>query len=345
VAVAKIDSDVLAHLILLRVSCESDMGVGLDAVRKDLKPFVDHLLSAGEWRQRLDGEIATLVSGGFVEVSERQVIVLGDAARERVEKFLGQPLGVEPRWVELKNFDLIAMALGMSQLGPRHIKALGGVRELRHAVLQRAYGLPFKRGQGPGALRNRLAGVALEKGFGAEFGKLSKGRVSIAGRTGRLVAAQLLAQPRDFADDGQIIMRLASEKVGASGMSLQALRLAIWRQLAVQTKRRKHQHQSDISSDLKMFSDIVHTKAKESAKGWPGNRRAYISHVWNSIRVDCPELTLDEGRFKGLLAEAHRVGYVNLINADLRNRKNMADLKASAVTFKNTEWHFIRVDG
>jgi len=342
VAVTKLNSDVLANLILLRVSCESDMGLGIDAVRRDLTHFVGHTLSAGEWQQRLDREISALTRAGLVEVSERKVIRPGDGALQHCESFLGQKLASRPRWIDLKNYELIALALAMSHLGRAHIKALGGVRELRHGILQSAYGLPFKRGQSPSALRNSLAGVALEKGFGAEFGKLAKGRVSIAGRTGRLVAAQLLGRPREYGDDRQLIMRLASEKIGASRTGIQALRAAIWQQLA-ETKTSKPQ--SDISSDLKMFSDIVHTKAKERAKGWPGNRRAYISHVWNSIRADCPELSLDEGRFKGLLAEAHRAGFLKLINADLRNRKNMADLKASAVNYKNTEWHFIRVDG
>ena len=169
-----------------------------------------------------------------------------------------------------------------------------------------------------------------------------------SGRSGRLIAAQLLSSPRSFANDGLLIAQLAAEKVGAGGTDLLALRKACWRKLVAQPSAvepvRVKRDQSDFLADLKGFADVVHILAKESAKGWPGNRRAYISHVWDSIRSERPELGLNEGGFKTLLAEAHRAGHVKLINADLRNRKNMADLKASAVNYKNTEWHFIRVD-
>ena len=339
-AETELKSHKLAYTILLRVLCESDMGVGLDAVRRDLAPFVDHRLSPAEWRLRCDDEIYGLQSAGLVELVPRKIVFPLAGSREKAENYLGQSLQSHPGWTDLKNYQLMALALNMSDASRGHIRALGRVRELRHAIVQSAFGLPNKRGQSPSALRNALAGVALEKGFGAEFRKLAKGRVSIPGRAGRLVAAQLMSRPKDFIDDGQLISQLAAEKAGAVHCSLQALRAALWRRVV----EGKGEPQSEFSSDLKTFSDIVHTKAKERAKGWPGNRRAYISHVWNSIRSDCPELRLNEGRFKSMLTEAHRAGHVNLINADLRSRKNMTDLKASAVNYKNTEWHFIRVD-
>ena len=342
-----INNNVLSNLILLRVLCESDMGLGIDAVRRDLAPFVSHKLSPGEWRAALDVHVGKLEASGDIEVGERRVLFPAEGARVGAEKFLGRTLVSKPVWADLKNYELIGFALGMDGITRAHLKALGGVGELRHAIVQGAYGFPFKRGQSAAALRNMLVGVALEKGFGSAFGKLAKGRASIPGATGRLVAAQLLGRPKVFANDAQIICQLASEHAGAQRANLPALRGALWRKMVEgpqETDKPLEKSPPDFSSDLKMFSDVVHIKAKERAKGWPGNRRAYISHVWNSIRDDCPELALDEGRFKGLLADAHRAGHLNLINADLRSRKNMDDLKASAVIYKNTEWHFIRVD-
>lgn len=336
----ELNSHVLRHLILLRVSCDSDMGVGMDAVRRDLAPFVEHRLSPTEWRGRYNQEIEALLGAGLLERGPRKVLFPGPGIRDKVERFLDLELGSNPDWLGIKNHALIALALNLTGSGRVQIRALGGVRALRVAILQSGYGLRIKRGQSEAALRNALAGLALERGFGEKFKIIARGRLSIAGRAGRLIAAQLLTRPREFNDDGQLIAELAAEKTGAVRTNLAALRLALWRQLVT----RKAEPGSDFSSDLKLFSEIVHTKAKERAKGWPGNRRAYISHVWNSIRTDCPELCLNEGRFKSLLAEAHRAGHVNLINADLRNRKNMTDLKASAVNYKNTEWHFIRVD-
>jgi hypothetical protein len=45
-----------------------------------------------------------------------------------------------------------------------------------------------------------------------------------------------------------------------------------------------------------------------------------------------------------MLTEAHRCGLLVLANADLKDKRDLKDLQASAVTYKNTVWHFIRVE-
>ena len=45
-----------------------------------------------------------------------------------------------------------------------------------------------------------------------------------------------------------------------------------------------------------------------------------------------------------MLVEAHRSGQVMLANADLKNRTDLADFQRSAVTYKNTVWHFVRLE-
>jgi hypothetical protein len=79
-------------------------------------------------------------------------------------------------------------------------------------------------------------------------------------------------------------------------------------------------------------------------QGWPGNRRAYISHVWRHIREQRPDWGVSEIEFKCMLAEAHRAGHVVLANADLKDSTNIKDVQESAVVFKNAVFHFIRVD-
>ncbi len=334
----------IRHLILLRALCENGMGVGVDAVRRDLACFVDHSLSPAQRRKRCDDELSGLVRAGLLLPGVRKTVAAGPGGLEAVELFLGQKIKGRPVWERLKNRDLIARSLGMAKAGKAQTRALEKIGGLRHAIVQSEYGLPAKPSQSAASLRNQLAGLALEQGFGAKFKNIAKGRLKLPGPTGRLIAAQLLSRPRDFPNDNLLIAQIAAEKAGATGTGLAALRDAVLRKLMDAPLEDIDQARSDFSSDLKGFSVVVHTMAKESAKGWPGNRRAYISHVWKSIRSERPELGLNEGRFKTLLAEAHRAGHVNLLNADLRNRKNMADLKASVVNYKNTEWHFIRVD-
>ena len=99
-----------------------------------------------------------------------------------------------------------------------------------------------------------------------------------------------------------------------------------------------------VRPDLGQFADAVRRAAAGRAEGWPGNRKAYISHVWAAIRSNEPRWGLSEIEFKCMLAEAHRLGAVVLANADLKNKSNMAELESSAVPYKNTVWHFVRVE-
>ena len=69
-----------------------------------------------------------------------------------------------------------------------------------------------------------------------------------------------------------------------------------------------------------------------------------MSHVWNELREQRPEWALTEIEFKCMLTEAHRTGLLTLANADLKNKRNLKELQESAISYKNTIWHFIRVN-
>jgi hypothetical protein len=88
----------------------------------------------------------------------------------------------------------------------------------------------------------------------------------------------------------------------------------------------------------------VKEAAAKRAEGWPGSRKAYISHVWDTIRSSHPSWQLSEIEFKCMLAEAHRAGALVLANADLKDKRSMQELESSAVPYKNTVWHFVRVE-
>jgi hypothetical protein len=97
--------------------------------------------------------------------------------------------------------------------------------------------------------------------------------------------------------------------------------------------------------DLAGFAAEVRRHALQKAQGWPGNRKAYISHVWQMLREARAEWGLSEIEFKCMLAEAHRAGSLALANADLKDNSSIKDLQDSAVVYKNAVFHFIRVDG
>jgi hypothetical protein len=98
------------------------------------------------------------------------------------------------------------------------------------------------------------------------------------------------------------------------------------------------------SLDLPGFATEVRRLAAGEAQGWSGDRKAYISRVWRTVRERRPEWGLSEIEFKCMLAEAHRSGQLNLANADLKDESNIKDVQDSAVIYRNAVFHFIRVD-
>jgi hypothetical protein len=96
--------------------------------------------------------------------------------------------------------------------------------------------------------------------------------------------------------------------------------------------------------DLAGFARIVLQHADAQAEGWPGNRKAFISRVWKSIADAHGDWGLSEVEFKSMLAEAHRTGHVVLASADIKNKASLDDVQASQIAYKNTVWHFVRVE-
>ncbi len=92
------------------------------------------------------------------------------------------------------------------------------------------------------------------------------------------------------------------------------------------------------------FASAVIDAARPISEGWPGNRKAFISRVWQTIRVARREWELTEIAFKSMLAEAHRSGQLVLATADLKDKSSLRDLEDSKILYKNTVWHFVRVE-
>jgi hypothetical protein len=84
--------------------------------------------------------------------------------------------------------------------------------------------------------------------------------------------------------------------------------------------------------------------ARPVSEGWPGNRKAFISRIWRAIRNTRPDWELSEIAFKSMLAEAHRAGTLQLTTADLKDKCDLKELDDSKILYKNTVWHFVRVE-
>ena len=96
--------------------------------------------------------------------------------------------------------------------------------------------------------------------------------------------------------------------------------------------------------DLPGFAKEIHRQAGACAEGWSGDRKAFISRVWQLIRSHHPEWGLSAIEFKCMLAEAHQAGHILLAYADLKDKDNIKDVQDSAIAYKNMVWHYIRVE-
>jgi hypothetical protein len=354
----------LRAVVLVRVAGAA-RGVTATEIADDLAPLTSHRVAPTRWRAMLEEEIAALAAAGLVGSAEGRVAA-SEAGVARAAIFLGLK-GSLPRAWDVLEVRLVAKALGLERESAKRINALATPDGLRAAIVQKAFGLKIKGVATPSRLRAGLAAVALARAFGNQFKSELAGKSGFSAKAGRLLAAQLAKKPRDFGTDSRLVAALAAEHVGATRAGLAALRLTVLRRyldgsgnVATLPPRRPGAKAPaprprlvepaptpppPARPDLNGFAHQVRELAGRIAQGWPGNRKAYISHVWHTVREARPQWGLSEIEFKCMLAEAHRAGSLTLANADLKGDGSAKDLQESAVVYKNAVFHFIRVDG
>jgi hypothetical protein len=362
VASGPLDADRVRALLLSRIACAAD-GLSRSALTAELAPCTAHRLPLAHWRLLVEREIEALCEAGLARTVGTR-LEASDAGIARAAIFLGLK-GALPRcWQEVHDVRLMARALGLERQPGRRLAALATPDGLRAAIVERAFGLKIKGLATPSRLRAALASVALERAFGNQIKPNLSGKLGLSAKAGRLLAGQLANKPRDFGTDARLIAALAAEHVGAAQGDGAALRLALLRgyldgpdkpparpRPPARTPRLRPRVVASLPApaplrpDLTGFAHEVRQHAQARAQGWSGNRKAYISHVWQRLRERRGEWGLSEIEFKCMLIEAHRAGSLALAHADMKDKSNIAELQESAVVYKNAVFHFVRVDG
>lgn len=364
------------HLVLIRLAASG--GATRADVAADLALLFTHKLSPADWRRLAETEIGRLIAAGFV-VETKGRLSPTDAGNAAAARYLGQKSFEQRPWPELRDVALVAKGLGLEKETAARLKPMARVEGLRTLIVQKAFGLSVKKNAPPTKLRAQLAVVALERAFGnrikAGFGKGS----ALSAKAGRLLAGQLSQNPRAFPTDAKLIAELALECAGAKDATLEGLRTGVLRGLGARALEEQAAESTapeaerptmpvrvttpaalrpaandpapaaagppkSLRPDLSEFARAVKQAAAARAEGWSGSRKAFISHVWDAIRAGQPSWQVSEIEFKCMLAEAHRAGALVLANADLKDKKSIKDLESSAVPYKNTVWHFVRVE-
>jgi hypothetical protein len=353
-------------LILARIACGG--GATRAQIVRDLGPLMSARLSTALWKTAADTALTRLMMGGQVR-DARGRLRLTDQGEAVVARYFSEKEAHARTWSDQRDTWLIAKALGVDASKPALRSALSRTDGLSALVVQHAFGLSVRQALSPSKLRAALALVALERAFGGNVKEgLGKG-TALSAKAGRVLAGQLLQKPRELPTDTRLIAALCTDEAGIPRFDVDALRLAVLRKLAssealVATPRDAKPAlrpvresppaaptsltpQAELAPQrpgLAQFSAGVLSAARMRAEGWPGARKAFISRVWDAIRSSHPEWGLSEIEFKDMLAGAHRAGQLVLTGADLKNKQNIKEFEDSAILYKNTVWHYVRVE-
>ena len=363
----------IADLVLLRVACG---GATRAELQRDLAKLIGPKSSSTAFRQAAERAIGGFVDAKLISDSKGRLLPTAPGTIS-AERLVDRPSALKGGWSSVCNA-LLLRALGLANVTGPTAKALDRVEGLASLVLQQHFAISPKRLLSPTDLRAELAILALERAFGNKI-KTGLGKGSgLPGKAGRLLAGQLFKSPREIATDGKLIVALAAEITGAAEPTLDAIKIALLRRLTSQAphvaklandvvpqrpradartpapRPDNDQHAIDAEPrsnqriaqppDMAEFAGAVVDAARPISEGWPGNRKAFISLVWQAIRHTRPDWELTEVAFKGMLAEAHRSGHVVLAGADLKDRCDLKQLEDSKILYKNTVWHFVRVE-
>lgn len=370
------DGPSVADLVLVRIASEG--GATRHMVTRDLAPYAANKLSPGEWRKAAEAALECLVQANLI-TEKRGRFRASDAGITRTGAFLSAGADVQQPWQVHRDISLVAKAIGIDKLTAPKRKALAKPDGLRSLIVQHSFGLSAKKCRTPATLRAALAVVALQRAFGNKIKSDLGDKTNLPTKASRLLAGQLLKPAREFSTDAQLIAHIAADQVGARQTSVDDVRHALITTLTntlldekrgpkPAPKRKKLRKKPALtntsnveltaandtapsplptrngSPDIQQFSRVVNGVASSCAEGWPGNMKAFISRVWQAIREGELDWNLSEQTFKSMLVDAHRAGNVVLTGADLKNKTDLEDFEKSATQYKNTVWHFIRVD-
>ncbi|GJM03268.1 MAG: hypothetical protein DHS20C08_17690 [Rhodomicrobium sp.] len=338
----------IENLVLLRLQYGAAEGETEVQLRKDLHSLVMQDMSAGDWRNVLGQVILRLVDTGIMRPVRANAYMCTERSTARLLDYLKCSRLPKAAWHEIRDGYLTALALGLTPTA-RLVARLITAEGLRFAILTRNYGLPFDIATTTiEQLRFGLAKIAEQRGLTVGIRDTLIKENNLSQKEAVMMGTKLLKSRHVVESDGELIACLAAESVGAMNESAAELRQMLFRRLidARESSELPDSSQGELGvlPDLAEFTEEVKAIAAEIAVGWPGNRRAFISHVWQALQLKFPHWPLNEGQYKDMILSAHRHGLLRLAIADLRDKGILDDVTSSRIVYKNSEWHFIRVE-
>jgi hypothetical protein len=281
------------------------------------------------------------------------------AGRASLAGYLGASEPLPVKWSDMRDGPLVALALGLGDAPASRRRALAKLDGLQQQIIIAHWRLKIRGKPSAARVRQALALVALQRAFGDGLSHSGlDAKTAMSSKASRALAAQLAAVPKEFGTDGRLVAALAAEAVGARRAQLAQLRVGAIRTYlggpastspvpaaaARETATEAPAKTVTQRPTPEEFAVAVKAAAAACAEGWAGNRRAFVSLVWDVIQARHATWGVTEVEFKAMLAEAHRRGLIALANADLKDKQRLKEVQASAVAYMNTVWHYVRVE-
>ena len=313
---------------------------------RELWPIVAEKLSPIVWQQMLDDTLMALAGKDLVSLVGQHFRVTKRGKTWRDAR-LGYAVPTGLTWPKLRDVHLMSRALGLSGSAPK-VRELLNAGGLRRLVLEQGFGIRLRGREKAAGTRDILARLALRRGTAS--GELARASSRLDAAQRRAQAASLIGLAPVPSNDNHLIAAIAAGKVGAPDTSSAALRLQLLRRymtregLGSATKSSANRRRKPAKLTLEAFISAVRDTTGRIGQGWSGNRKALISRVFPALIEAHPEWGLDMARYKSLLIEAHQAGRLQLVHADLKDKKIQGDLAASATAYRNMILHYVRVE-
>lgn len=323
---------VVARLEALVVARAHALAAGqpLGELVKPLARFSPAELTPAAWHDRLAEIVAGLRAQGVLDTDHR----VGDAGE------LGRRIGrVSARsWVELSDRVLPGLALGIAAEDARLRARLDGRDGWAAAIAGRMLGL---WGDGPPPSLPALCDALVWREHGLP-GKPKRCPPELRA----VYVERHLGSPAGSAERG--VRLLAAREVGAPRPELRALRDALVRGWLAgrglgpaSPGPASPGPASPDGAAASSFAGDVRRAAGATTDGWFGDRKVFVSAVWNQLRKGprWAELALPE--FKARLVAAHRAGELELARADLVAAMDPVLVAASEIAADGASFHFL----
>lgn len=301
-----------------------------------LARFAPAELTAPAWRDRLAEAVAALRERGALD-DDHRVRDAGELAR-----WLGAPgAGAARSWPELSDKVLPGLALGIAAGDAKLRARLDGRDAWAAAIVGRALGLWR---DGPPLSLAAVCDALVWR----ELGLSGKPKRCPPELRALFVQRRLGSDAAPPAPCERLVRVLAAREVGAPRPELRALRDALVRGwLAGRTPGSPAQADAApaapaVPGDAPApFADAVLRAADAVVDGWFGDRKVFVSAVWDQLRHEPRWAGLGLAGFKADLVAAHRAGQLTLARADLVAAMDPALVAASEIAVDGASFHFV----